>query len=191
MPRWQPDGRERLVVAALQLFSEQGYDETTVAEIAERARLTKSTFFRHFPDKREGLFFGQDALGRLLADGVATAHSSATPLQAVATALDAAGAVAFTPDRREFACQRRAVIAANSELQERDALKRGGLTAAMTQALQEQGVPDPIADLAAELGVLALSDAFARWADLTNQQGFGELARQSLQQLQAASASLS
>jgi len=44
MPRWEPDARERLVVAALQLFSEQGYDETTVAVIADRAGLTKSTF---------------------------------------------------------------------------------------------------------------------------------------------------
>ncbi|MFF7635990.1 TetR family transcriptional regulator [Kitasatospora sp. NPDC008050] len=65
MPRWKPDARQRLVVAALGLFAEQGYDETTVAQIAERAELTRSTFFRHFADKREILTAGQRALSRL------------------------------------------------------------------------------------------------------------------------------
>jgi hypothetical protein len=64
MPRWEPDARERLVVAALQLFSEQGYDETTVAVIADRAGLSKSTFHRHFPEKRDVLAAGQETLSR-------------------------------------------------------------------------------------------------------------------------------
>src|SRR3954447_10306627 len=87
MPRWEPDARARLVVAALHLFSEQGYDETTVAQIAERAGLTKSTFFRHFPDKRELLVAGQEALSRLLADGIVEAPAGASPLEAVAGGL--------------------------------------------------------------------------------------------------------
>lgn len=157
---------------------------------AANSRECSFSTFRHFPDKREVLFVGQDTLCRLFADGIATAPSSATPLEAVAAALDAA-AVAFTPDRRELGPQRRAVIAGNSALQERDALKRAGFAAALTDALQERGVPDPTASLAAELGVLAFKRAYARWADPTNQQEFGELARQSLQELQAASASLS
>ncbi len=189
MVRWEPDARQRLVQAALDLFTEQGYDNTSVVEIAERAGLTKSTFFRHFPDKREVLFVGQDTLRGLLADGIAAAPSSASPLQAVAGALDAAAA-AFPPERHEFAAQRRAVIAANSELQERDELKRAGFAAAMSEALQQRGVSDPTASIAAELGVLAFRTAFARWADADNQQGFGELARRSLAELQAASASI-
>jgi AcrR family transcriptional regulator len=179
-----------LVRAALELFSEQGYDNTTVVEIAERAGLTKSTFFRHFPDKREVLFVGQDTLYRLLAEGIASAPSSATPLEAVAAALEASGTI-FTPDRRDFGPQRQAVIAGNSELQERDELKRAGFARAMTEALQERGVPDPTARVAAELGVLAFSRAYARWADPANEQEFGELARQSLEELQAASSALS
>lgn len=189
MPRWEPDARQRLVRAALELFTEQGYDNTTVTQIAERAGLTKSTFFRHFPDKRELLVAGQDTLCRLLADGIATAPNAVTPLEAVAAALDAASG-AFTPDRRELGPKIQAVIAANSELQERDALKHVGLASAMTDALQKRGVPDPTASLAAELGVLALKRAFARWADPTNQQELGELARRSLHELQAASATL-
>jgi AcrR family transcriptional regulator len=189
MARWEPDARERLVRAAVDLFTEQGYDNTTVVEIAERAGLTKSTFFRHFPDKREVLFAGQDILCRLLADGIAAAPIAATPLQAVAVALDATAA-AFTLERREFGPRLRAVVAGNSELRERDALKRAGLAAAMTDALEERGVPDPTASLAAELGVLAFHRAFDRWTDPTNQRTFAELTRQALDELRAATATL-
>ena len=189
MARWEPDARQRLVAAALDLFTEQGYDDTTVAQIADRAGLTKSTFFRHFPDKREVLVAGQDTLCRLLAEGIAAAPDSATPLEAVAAGLDAA-AMAFTPERRELGPRLQAVVAANSELQERDALKRVGLAKAMSDALKQRGVPDPAASLAAELGVLAFKRAFARWIDPGNDQQFGDLARQSLQELRAASAAL-
>ncbi|HEY5396602.1 MAG TPA: TetR/AcrR family transcriptional regulator [Trebonia sp.] len=189
MARWEPDARQRLVAAALDLFTEQGYDNTTVAQIADRAGLTKSTFFRHFPDKREVLVAGQDTLSRLFAEGIADAADAATPLEAVAAGLDAAAA-AITPERRELGPRLQAVVAANSELQERDALKRVGLAKAMSDALQRRGVPDPAASLAAELGVLAFKRAFARWMDPGNQQEFRDLARQSLQELRAASAAL-
>ena len=110
-----------------------GYDATTVSEIAERAGgLTKMTFFRHFPDKRE-LFAGQEMHSRLLADAIAAAPGPATPLQAVAAALDAVTST-FTDDRREFAARLLAVIAGNTELRERAAFKRIGLTEAMTEA---------------------------------------------------------
>jgi AcrR family transcriptional regulator len=189
MARWEPDARERLVRAALDLFTEQGYDNTTVVQIAERAGVTKSTFFRHFPDKREVLVAGQDALCQLLTDGIASAPSTATPLEAVAAALDFA-ASAFTPERRDFGPQVEAVIAANTELQERDALKRTSLASAIAEALQKRGVPDPTSSLAAELAVLALQRTHARWSDPTNQETFSELARQSLDELRAASAAL-
>src|ERR1700709_34116 len=70
MARWHPGAAQRLVVAAVDLFTEQGYDATTVTQIAERAGVTKSTFFRHFPDKRELLVAGQETLSQLLAGGI-------------------------------------------------------------------------------------------------------------------------
>jgi AcrR family transcriptional regulator len=192
MARWEPDARERFVRAALDLFTEQGYDATTVAEIAERAGLTKSTFFRHFSDKREVLVAGQDTLSRLLAEGIAAAPDGATPLQAVAAGLEAA-AQAFTPERRDIGPKLRAVIAANRELQERDALKQVGLAAAMADALRQRGVAAPTASLAAELGVLAMKQAHARWSDLADPahgDDLGLLAREALDELHAASAAL-
>src|SRR5436305_8023480 len=128
MARWQPGARERLVLAAVDLFTEQGYDATTVAQIAERAGVTKSTFFRHFPDKRVLLVAGQETLSRLLAEGIAEAPASATPLQAVAAGLERA-AGALGPTSRELAPRLRAAVAASTELQERDALKSVSLAA--------------------------------------------------------------
>jgi AcrR family transcriptional regulator len=190
MARWEPNTRERLVRAALELFTEQGYDATTVSEIAERAGgLTKMTFFRHFPDKREVLFAGQDIHSRLLADAIAAAPGPATPLQAVAAALDALTAT-FTDDRRELAARLRAVIGANSELRERAAFKRSGLTEAMTEALDKRGVPDLAASLAAELGTRAFYRAFDQWADPASRQTLTDLARHALDELRAAAATL-
>jgi len=191
MGRWEPNARERLVLAALDLFTEQGYDATTVNQIAERAGgLSKMTFFRHFSDKREVLFAaGQEIHGRLMADAIAAAPDSATPLQAVAAGLGAVAAI-FTDDRREFATRLRAVVAASSELRERALSKRAALAQAMTGALRKRGVPDPAAGLAAELGARAFYSAFDQWADPASQQTLEDLARQALDELRVAIATL-
>lgn len=188
MARWEPNASERLALAALELFAERGYEDTTVIDIAQRAGLTKSTFFRHFRDKREVLF-GNDTVARLLARAIAAAPAAATPLEAVACALDAAGAQIFTPARREFTARRQAVIAAHPELQEREALKGLALIAAMTEALEQRGVPALAACVAAELGALAAKIAYERWSnpasgdDLSG--GFGDVARQALSEVQS------
>ena len=143
MARWEPDSRGRLEQAALALYGERGYESTTVAEIAARAGLTERTFFRHFADKREVLFWGAGALQDLLVDAVAGAPDSATPIGAVAAALEAAGAVLQA--RRESARQRQAVIAANAELQERELIKLASLASALAEALRRRGVKDPAA----------------------------------------------
>jgi AcrR family transcriptional regulator len=191
MARWEPNARVRLVVAALDLFAEQGYDATTVSQIAERAGgLTKTTFFRHFPDKREVLFAaGQEIHGRIVADAIAAAPGPVTPLAAVAAALDALTAT-FGDDRREFCARLLAVIAASSELRERSVAKHAALAEAMTEALRKRGVPDPAASLAADLGVRAWDHAFAQWADPGSKEPFPDLARRALGELRAAIASL-
>jgi len=187
MARWQPNAPERLALAALDLFAERGYENTTVAQIAERAGLTKSTFFRHFPDKREVLF-GGDTLADLLIEGIAAAPVAASPLEAVANALDTVGRDAFTQARREFSARRRAVILANAELQEREALKRLALAASMMDSLRRRGIPDLTSCVAAELGALTLKIAYERWIDVTPGDQFSNVARRTLSELRAASA---
>jgi len=191
MARWQPGARERLVVGAVDLFTEQGYDTTTVAQIAERAGVTKSTFFRHFSDKRELLVAGQETLSRLLADGICEAPASASPLEAVAAGLERASS-AMGPTNRELGPRLKAAIAASTELQERDAFKNVGLAAAMTAALVARGVPDPTAHLAGELGVLAFKRGYAQWSetDRDDINGLAHHALAALDDLRTATASL-
>jgi AcrR family transcriptional regulator len=191
MARWEPGARERLVVAAVDLFTELGYDATTVTQIAERAGVTKSTFFRYFPDKRDILVAGQETLSLLLAEGIAEAPAGASPLEAVAAGLERVSG-AMGRMNRELGPRMKAAVAASAELQERDALKSVGLAAAMRTALIARGVPDSTADLAGELGVLAFKRGYGEWSGgdggAERELAFYTLA--ALNELRAASASL-
>src|ERR1700704_1209214 len=151
MARWEPDSRGRLEQAALALFGERGFENTTVAEIAARAGLTERTFFRYFADKREVLFWCAGALQELLVSAVASAPDSASPIDAVTAALEAAGAL--LQERREFARQRQTVIAANAELQDGELIKLASLSVALADTLRRRDVRDTAASLTAEAGI--------------------------------------
>src|SRR5580700_6480294 len=140
MSRWEPNARGRLEQAALDLYVERGFEQTTVAEIARRAGLTQRTFFRHFADKREVLFAGAGALQEFMVSAVASAPDSAAPIDAVAAALEAAANL--LQERREYSRHRMAVIAANPELQERELIKLASLASAIAAALRGRGVPE-------------------------------------------------
>jgi AcrR family transcriptional regulator len=191
MARWQPGARERLVVAAVDLFNEQSYDATTVAQIAQRAGVTRSTFFRHFSDKREVLVAGQETLSRLLAEGITEAPVSASPLDAVAAGLKRASSEMGAMNR-ELGARLKAAVAASAELQERDALKSVGLAAAMTAALMARGLSETTAQLAAEMGVLAFKRGYAQWSegDPEDNPGLAHHALTALNELRTAKLSL-
>jgi AcrR family transcriptional regulator len=186
MTRWEPNGRGRLELAALALYGERGFENTTVAEIAARAGLTERTFFRHFADKREVLFSGADALQELLVSSVANTPDSIAPIDAVGGALEAAGAL--LQERREYARQRAAIIAANAELRERELIKLASLASAIADALRRRGVADPAASLSAEAGIAVFRVAFDRWVQETNQRDLPQLIRDSLDELKAVTA---
>ena len=141
MGRWEPDARGRLAKAAMALYAEQGFEQTTVAEIAARAGLTERTFFRHFADKPEVLFAGQAVLQERVLAAIAGAPDVVPPLDVVAGAFEAASDM-FD---REFARRRQAVIAANAELRERELTKLDTLAEAMAGALRGRGVAEPAA----------------------------------------------
>ena len=186
MARWQPDARGRLQKAALALYGERGFDNTTVAEIAERAGLTKRTFFRYFADKREVLFWGSQALEELFVTEIGAAPDSAAPLDAVAAALDAAAAM--FEERREYAARRQQIIAATPELRERELIKLASLAAAVAEALRRRGVRDPAAILTAEAGIAVFRVAFERWVAQDNEEDLERLIRDSLEVLRAVAA---
>jgi AcrR family transcriptional regulator len=186
MGRWEPNARGRLIQAAFALYSERGFEQTTVAEIAQRAGLTERTFFRHFADKREVLFAGADALQELLVSTVAKAPASLAPIDAAAAGLEAAGAL--IQEGGELPQQRQAIIAASAELRERELIKLASLAAALTEALRRRGVEDPAASLTAEAGIAVFKVAFERYVGETDRQDLPQLIRESLDELKAVTA---
>ncbi len=162
MGRWEPNAPGRLQQAAFELYTERGYAQTTVAEIAARAGLTERTFFRHFADKREVLFEGGDRFRATLVDPVDAAPPSATTLEAVTAGIEAAGSVFPAP---ELVRRRQALILANPELQERELIKLASLATSLSEALRRRGVPDTAAELGAETGVAVLRIALTRWIE--------------------------
>ncbi|HVA52178.1 MAG TPA: helix-turn-helix domain-containing protein [Acidimicrobiales bacterium] len=181
MGRWEPNARGRLEQAAMSLYLESGFEQTTVAEIAKRAGLSERTFFRHFTDKREVLFWGAGALQDLLVGTIASAPTTATPIAAVLAGLEAGAAL--LQERREGAVQRQSVIAANAELQERELIKLASLATAMADALRQRGVKEPAASLTGEAGIVVFKVAFERWINVTNEQDLVPLVRDSLKEL--------
>lgn len=162
MARWAPGAPERLQQAALELFASRGFEQTTATEIAQAVGLTERTFFRHFSDKREVLFYGQDRLVEAFLAGVAAAPPGASPMEVLAAALESA-AVFFPDERRPHARTRQAVIDKNRALQERELHKLATIATTLTDALRERGVGDLEARLAAESGVTVFAVAFGRW----------------------------
>ncbi|ORB32251.1 TetR family transcriptional regulator [Mycolicibacterium parafortuitum] len=190
MSRWQPNARERLEEAALQLYAERGFDDTTVDDIARRAGLTERTFFRYFADKREVLFSGQGefvdtittALDAALAQG-----SGVNPLDAVAAGFAALGP--FFDQRADRARQRQRVIDATPALRERELGKLATTSDALAQALRAHGVEPVTARLTAEAGLAVFKVAFRTWVARTDGAGFGDTLRDAFAELKALSRS--
>lgn len=189
MSRWPADARERLQNAAWELFDERGYEATTVAQITERAGLNRATFFRHFADKREILFGGEEVIGSAFVDGIRFAPADAGLPECLAAALDAAAGV-MTAEQRERAALRRRVAEASVEVQERGLAKNARIAAGIAAALQERGLDDLTARLGAEFVMLAFSAALREWLDAESAKPFTHYAAAALARLRAAAGAL-
>lgn len=148
----------------MELYSEQGFERTTVAEIAERAALTERTFFRHFTDKKEVPFSGASAFQEFLVAHVGSAPVDLSPLETVLRAFSAVGAAFFEPRPHDVRVRQR-IIEASAELRERELIKMTAVTEVLTEVLNERGCPRGIAQLAASSGVTVFMVAFADWTN--------------------------
>jgi AcrR family transcriptional regulator len=181
MVRWQPDARGRLEEAAMALYAECGFENTTVAEIAERAGVTERTFFRHFADKREVLFGGADMLLERIVAAVTDAPPAVTPIEAAATGLETAATL--IQSRPEFSRRRQAIINSSPELQERELIKLASMANTLAGTLRARGVPDATAGLTAEIAIAVFKTAFERWQAEDARTDFPGVIRDSLAQL--------
>jgi AcrR family transcriptional regulator len=174
MARWEPGTAERLQKAALELFATRGFEQTTATEIAQCVGLTERTFFRHFADKREVLFHGQQLLTEAFLTGMDTAPAGASPIETVSCAVRSA--VAFFPDEhRSHSRTRQSVIERNPALQERELHKLAGLATTLADALRARGVGDIPAALAAQSGVTVFAVAFAQWIRADEQRSLADI----------------
>jgi AcrR family transcriptional regulator len=183
--RWEPDSRGRLQEAALELYAERGFDQTTAAQIAARAGLTERTFFRHFADKREVLFGGSAVLQEQIVRGVEEAPAGDSALDAVGRGLQAAASL-LGQSRRDLTAKRQEVIAANPELRERELSKLADYAATMAAALGRRGVKSQHATLAAEAGMTVLRVALEQW--VSDDRELTAIIEDSLAQLRAVAA---
>ncbi|TKV56353.1 TetR family transcriptional regulator [Nakamurella flava] len=184
MARWEPGAAGRLRKAAVELFAEQGMEETTVADIAARAGVTERTFFRHFADKREVLFSPQDDFAAVFIEPMRQAPAGATPLQVVRAGLQ--GSTSFFPtERRPGSRVRAGVIAAHPALRERELLKMDDLAERMAATLRDRGVGEPAATLAARSGTAVFSAAFGAWLADGETRELAELLDEGLAELSA------
>jgi AcrR family transcriptional regulator len=182
MARWRPGTRERLQSIALQLFLDRGFENTTVADIARAADVTERTFFRHFGDKREVLFAGQDDFLELFVGPIRDAPADTLPIDLVARALAGAGTY-FTEDRREWSRRRQRAIDAEPALGERELAKLSGLSTRLAELFRERGVPEPAATLVAQSGVTVFHLAFSQWIAPDETRTLPELATERLDAL--------
>jgi AcrR family transcriptional regulator len=187
MGRWEPNARGRLAQAAMELYSERGFEQTTVVEIAKRAGLTERTFFRYFADKREVLFAGSELLEQQFVVGAAGATKDATPIE-VAKAAVTAAAEFFPDERRAYSRKRAVIINANPPLMERELRKMSTLAAALTTALLDRGIPEPAATLAAQSGVTVFRVAFAQWIAAGSERSFSDIEQELFVELGALAA---
>lgn len=169
----------------MELYLERGYEQTTVADIGERAGVTARTFFRYFADKREVLFAGSDLLEQAMVEALDAAPASASPMTAVQAALEVAGSVLVD---REFSGRRQSVIVANPELKERELIKMASLSSALADGLRRRGVSGIDAALAAEAGVALFKVAFEQWLADPAERTLGQVLRDSADQLRALTA---
>lgn len=163
MGRWEPDARDRLERAALELFLERGFDGTTVPQIAARAGLTTRTFFRHFVDKREVLFSGEDEIPALAAGLVIRAPADLEPMDVIRWGLPTM--TALFQDRADHLRSRRRVIDGNDALREREYRKLASLSDSISSGFRVRGVDDLHAVVAAETAVIVFKVALRRWLD--------------------------
>lgn len=163
MVKNEVDLRTRLQQSALALFREQGYDQTTAAQIAARAGATERTFFRHFPDKREVLFEGEQVLRAALVTAIDGAPAGLGPLETLFYAFRST--VPLLEANRPFSKPRHDIIAATPALYERELAKLAALTRALADALQARGVDPLPALLAAQTGMAAFAQATVAWLE--------------------------
>ena len=154
--RKQQKAREQIIDAAFALFAERGFAQVSVTDIAERAEVGRTTFFRYFGDKQEVVFADeQQILEAIAAAGAAVPHGAAADLKAAMAQLWAlvgpiSPAMLGAPERY---AEQAALIAANQDLSDRYNRKLQKVAEALEAVLLSRGTDPGLCALAAQLAI--------------------------------------
>jgi AcrR family transcriptional regulator len=160
--RKQLAARNRIIEAADALFAERGFDGVSVTDIAERAEVGRTTFFRHFVDKTEVVFAKEQAMFDAIADAASAVWAPAQSVDSLADALGALEPLVLHLCRQATAdlasYQRHTLLLdAHDELRAREALKHQYISSELAEVLLEHDASPAIATLAAHLAVACYS----------------------------------
>jgi len=176
MGRWEGGASEKLSAAALELFAEQGFAETTVPQITARAGLTTRTFFRHFADKREVLYGWVEQLPAFVEGVMVDAPAHLDPLGVVESGLETI-ARSRLAGQHGYLKWHRSLVHTDASLQEREGQKNATLAEASRRAFERRGL-DPIdAMVASHLAMTVFVVSLDRWLDLDTETDLPEIIR--------------
>lgn len=184
MARWDPGTEQRLIQAALALFRERGYSEVTVTHIAERAGITRRTYFRYFPDKREVLFANSDRLVAAVGEAILTAGAQVSALNAALNAFTLAGN--YLTEHIAHAAERLEVIRSSPDLQERERTKHAALSTEVERALVTRGTAPGVAHVTAQVTTLAFVNAYEQWTDARDHEDFADRLQRTVNAIRSA-----
>jgi AcrR family transcriptional regulator len=184
--RWEPEARNRLVTAAIELYQERGFSKTTVADIAARAGLTERTYFRYFSDKREVLFSRTEIFEQRLLAAVADVPRSSSTYEAVTSGL--LSAAALLQSRKRQSRERYKIISSHTELQERELAKFDSLANALAGVLFSRGVEDEVGRLVSQVAMAVFRSAFERWMQMGQSEELPNIVKSALDHLTELSA---
>lgn len=182
MSRWEPGSRERLVDAALDLFEQQGFAQTTVPEIAARVGVTNRTFYRYFADKRDVVFDTEGGGAAEVRTALDAAPADLSPADFVVWCVPTLVRARFDGRRDEVRRQRR-IIASDESLRERAAHKRELQYGLLTDILRGRGLEPPRARLLAEVLTSAMNVAVDEWLERDDEVRVEALALEALGRL--------
>ncbi|MDI3409258.1 TetR/AcrR family transcriptional regulator [Streptomyces cavernicola] len=184
MGRWDVATHWRLANAATELFEERGYDAVTATHIAERAGVTRRSYFRYYADKREVMFAGTGQTPPELYQAVRAVCPGTPPLATALEALARVGSLLIAHQRN--LARRRALIEAIPELKERDRTKLAELAEVVCAALTHRGADEDTARIVAQIALVAYENALARWLKAEGREDFASCIAAAATTLQAA-----
>ena len=148
--------RETIAEAACELFLEQGYEQTSVTDIATRAGVSRSSFFNYFDSKSALLWGGFDE--RL--DAACTQLAADAPVRGILSAI----ADGFAPDVLALAIAHADAMGVADELERGRAVRAAQLGRAIAEQAHRGGIPRLAADVHAAAAAGAVMAAVWAWA---------------------------